>query len=112
MSAGLVQILKDVQMKIIYEHTISLSSNECVILNTSLGRKYHPILEGDNVGDVGTWRLNHKGPNAMPTSGSSVIRVRLLKTPPSRRDPVIQLTSEPTKNSCTPKDVLQSSRRR
>ena len=33
------------------------------ILNTSLGRKYHPILEGDNVGDVGTWRLNHKGTN-------------------------------------------------
>jgi len=53
-------------MKRIYEHAISLSSNECVILNTSLGRKYHPIWEGDNVGDVGTWRLNHKedkGPN-------------------------------------------------
>ena len=63
LSAGLVQILKDVQIKRIYEHAISLSSKECVILNTSLGRKYHPILEGDNVGDVSTWRLNHKGPN-------------------------------------------------
>ena len=62
-SAGLVQILKDVLMKRIYAHAISLSSNERVFLNTSLGRQYHPILEGDNVGDVGTWRLNHKGPN-------------------------------------------------
>jgi hypothetical protein len=62
-SAGLVQILKDVQMRRIYEYAISLSSNKCVILNTSLGRKYLPILEGDNVGDVGTWRLNQKGPN-------------------------------------------------
>jgi hypothetical protein len=51
------------QMKRIYEHAISLSSNDCVILNRSLGRKYHPILEGDNVGDVSTWGLNHKGPN-------------------------------------------------
>ena len=62
-SADLVQILKDMLMKRIYEHAISLSSNECVFLNTSLGRKYHPILEGDNVGDVGTWKSNHKGPN-------------------------------------------------
>ena len=61
LSAGLVQILKDVQMKIIYEHTISLSSNKCVFLNTSLGRKYHPILEGGNGCDVGTWKSNHKG---------------------------------------------------
>jgi len=63
LSAGLVQILKNVQMKRIYERAISLSSNGCVFLNTSLGRKYHSILEGDNVGDIGTWRLNHKGPN-------------------------------------------------
>jgi hypothetical protein len=49
-------------MKRFYEHTISLSFNECVFLNT-LGRKYLPIFEGDNVGDVGNWRLNHKGPN-------------------------------------------------
>jgi hypothetical protein len=56
LSTGLVQILKDVQMKRIYEHAISFSSNDCDFLNTSLGRKYHPILEGDNVGDVGTWR--------------------------------------------------------
>ena len=63
LSAGLVQILKDVQMKRIYEHAISLSSNECVFLNTSLGRKYHPIVEGDNGCDVGTWKSNHKGPN-------------------------------------------------
>jgi hypothetical protein len=62
-SADLVQILKDVQMKRIYEHTISLSSNKCVFLNTSLGRKYHPILEDDNGGCVGTWKSNHKGPN-------------------------------------------------
>jgi len=92
-------------VKRIYEHVISLSSNEFVFLNTSLGRKYHPILEGDNVGNVGTWRLNHKGPNV---NGSSVIRARLLKTPPSRKDPVIRPTSEPTSNACTPKDVLQS----
>jgi hypothetical protein len=50
-------------MKRIYEHAISLSSNECVFLNTSLGRKYHPILEGGNGGDAGTWKSNHKGPN-------------------------------------------------
>ena len=62
-SADLVQILKDVLMRRIYEHEISLSSNKCVFLNMSLGRKYHPILEGDNVGNVGTWRFNHKGPN-------------------------------------------------
>ena len=62
-SAGLVQILKDVLMKRIYEHAVSLSSNECVSLNTSLGRKYHPILEGDNGGKIGTWKSNHKGPN-------------------------------------------------
>jgi len=43
-----------------------------------------------------------------PTSGSSVIRAKLSKTPPSRRDPVIRPTSEPTKNACTPKDVLQA----
>jgi len=53
-SADLVQILKDVLMKRIYEHEISLSSNECVFLNISLGRKYHPILEGGIGGDVGT----------------------------------------------------------
>jgi len=63
LSAGLVQILKDVQMKRIYEHAISLSSNECVFLNTSLGRKYHPIVEAGNECDVGTWKSNHKGPN-------------------------------------------------
>ncbi len=62
-SAGLVQILKDVLMKRIYEHAISLSSNECVFLNTSLGRKYHPILEVGIGGDDGTWKSNHKGPN-------------------------------------------------
>jgi hypothetical protein len=62
-SADLVQIFKNVQMKRIYEHAISLSSNECIFLNTSLGRKYHPILEDDNGGDVGTWKSNHKGPN-------------------------------------------------
>ena len=44
----------------------------------------------------------------MPTSGSSVIRARLSKTSPSRRDPVIRPTSEPTKNACTPKDVMQA----
>jgi len=63
LSTGLVQISKDMQMKRIYEHAFSLSSNECVFLNTSLGRKYHSILEGDNRGDVGTWKSNHKGPN-------------------------------------------------
>jgi len=63
LSAGLVQISKDEQMKRIYEHTISLSSNECVLLITSLGRNYHPILEGDNGGGVGTWKSNRKGPN-------------------------------------------------
>jgi hypothetical protein len=63
LSAGLVRISKDVRMKKNYEHAISLSSNECVSLNTSLGRKYHPILEGDNGGNVGTWKSNHKGPN-------------------------------------------------
>jgi len=26
-------------------------------------RKYHPILEGNNVVNVSTWRLNHMGPN-------------------------------------------------
>jgi len=44
----------------------------------------------------------------MPTSGSSVIRVRLLDTPPRRRVPTIRPTSEPTKNACTQKDVLQA----
>jgi len=63
LSAGLVQILKDEQMKRIYEHAISLSSNECVFLNTSLGRKYYPIVEGGNGCDIGTWKSNHKGPN-------------------------------------------------
>jgi len=62
-SADLVQILKDVQMKRIYEHAFSFSSNECVFLNTSLGRKYHPILEDDNEGNVSTCKSNHKGPN-------------------------------------------------
>ncbi len=33
---------------------------------------------------------------------------RLLKTPPSSRDPVIRPTSKPTKNACTLKDVLQA----
>jgi hypothetical protein len=51
------------QMKRIYEHAISLSSNECVFLNTGLGRKYHPIVEGGNGCDVGTWKSNHKRPN-------------------------------------------------
>ena len=63
LTAGLVQISKDVQMKRIYEHTISLSSNECVLLNMSLGRNYHLILEGDNGCGVGTWKSKHKGPN-------------------------------------------------
>ena len=45
---------------------------------------------------------------SMPTSGSSVIRARLLDTPPRRRVPANSPTSEPTKNSCTPKDVLQA----
>jgi len=62
-SADLVQNLKDMLVRRIYEHAISLSSNKCVFLNTSLGRKYHPILEDNNGGDVGTWKLNHKGPN-------------------------------------------------
>jgi hypothetical protein len=62
-STDLVQILKDVLMKRIYEHAISLSSIECVFVNTSLGRKYHPILEDDNEGDFGTWKSNHEGPN-------------------------------------------------
>jgi hypothetical protein len=62
-SAGHVQILKDLQMKGIYEHTISLSSNECVFLNRSLEKRYHPILEDFNGDDVGTWKSNHKGPN-------------------------------------------------
>ena len=62
LSAGLVQILKDVQMKRIYEHAISLSSNECVFLKTSLGRKYHPNVEGGNGCDDGTWKSNHMGP--------------------------------------------------
>jgi len=62
-SADLVQILKDVLMKRIYEHAISLSSNECVFLNTSLRRKYHPILKDNNGGNVGTWKSNHKGMN-------------------------------------------------
>jgi hypothetical protein len=50
-------------MKKIYEHAISLSSNECVFMNTSLGRKHHPIMEGGNEYNVGTWKSNHKGPN-------------------------------------------------
>jgi hypothetical protein len=62
-SADLVQILKDVQMKRIYEHTISLYSNKWGFLNTSLGRMYHLIFEDDNGSDVGTWKSNHKGPN-------------------------------------------------
>jgi len=62
-SADIAQILKDVLMRRIYEHAISLSSNECVFLNTSLGRKYHPILEDDKGDGVGTWKSNHKGPN-------------------------------------------------
>jgi hypothetical protein len=62
-STDLVQILKDVQMKRIYEHAISLSSNECVFINTSLRRKFHPIFEDDSGGNVGTWKSNHKGPN-------------------------------------------------
>jgi hypothetical protein len=61
--ADLAQILKDVQMKRIYEHAISLFSNECIFLNTSFGRKYHLIFEDDNGGNVGTWKSNHKGPN-------------------------------------------------
>jgi len=66
-SADLVQILKDVLMKRIYEHAISLSSNECVFLNTSFGRKYHPIFESGIGGDVGTCKSNHKGPNINAT---------------------------------------------
>jgi len=62
-SADLVQNLKDMLVRRIYEHAISLSSNKCVFLNTSLGRKYHPILEDNNGDDVGTWKSNHKGPN-------------------------------------------------
>jgi hypothetical protein len=50
-------------MKRIYEHVISLSSNECVFLKTSLGRKYHPNVEGGNGCDDGTWKSNQKGPN-------------------------------------------------
>jgi hypothetical protein len=50
-------------MKRIYEHAISLSSNECVFLKTSLGRKYHPNVEGGNGCNDGTWKSNQKGPN-------------------------------------------------
>jgi len=60
--------------------------------------EHHPIFEGDNVGDVGTWRLNHKGPNVNANKwlfcdyGEAVenasVKERLSKTPPSRRDPV------------------------
>jgi hypothetical protein len=47
-------------MKRIYEHAISLYSNECVFLKTSLGRKYHPNVEGGNGCDDGTWKSNQK----------------------------------------------------
>jgi hypothetical protein len=50
-------------MKRIYDHAISLFSNECVFLNTSLGKKYHPILESGIGGGAGTWKSNHKGLN-------------------------------------------------
>jgi hypothetical protein len=43
-----------------------------------------------------------------PTSGSSVIRVRLLNTPPPRREPAIRPSSEPIKNAVAPNDVLQA----
>ena len=43
-----------------------------------------------------------------PTSGSSVIRTRLSKTPTPRREPVVCPTIEPTNNDLTPKDVLQA----
>ncbi len=57
------QTEKDMQMKRIYERAISLSTNECNFLNTSLERKSHPILEGGHGGGVGTWKSNHKGQN-------------------------------------------------
>ena len=50
-------------MALVWEHAISLSSNECVFLKTSLGRKYHPNVEGGNGCDDGTWKSNQKGPN-------------------------------------------------
>jgi hypothetical protein len=52
-----------------YKLTFTVVSNEeirtCKLakVKPQQVRKYHPILEGDNVGDVGTWRFNHKGPN-------------------------------------------------
>jgi hypothetical protein len=54
-------------MKRIYEHAFVLSSKECVFLNTSLGRKYHPMLEGGNGDGIGTWKSNHKGLNVNAT---------------------------------------------
>jgi hypothetical protein len=45
---------------------------------------------------------------SMTPSGSSVIRARILNTPRPRRDSAILPTSEPTKNACTPKGVLQA----
>ena len=54
LAQALSKFLKDAQMKRIYEHTIPRSSNECVFLNTSLGRKYYPVLEGDSGGNNNT----------------------------------------------------------
>ncbi len=45
---------------------------------------------------------------SMPTSGSSVIRVRLSNTHLPRREPAIRPTSEPIKNAVATKDVLQA----
>ncbi len=42
------------------------------------------------------------------TSGSSLIRARLLNMPPPRREPAIRPTSKPIKNTLAPKDVLQA----
>ncbi len=42
------------------------------------------------------------------TSGSPVIRGRRLNMPPPRSEPAILPTCEPTKNACTPKDVMQA----
>jgi hypothetical protein len=52
-------------MKRIYEHAIFLSSNECVFLNTSLGKEYHTILEGGSGGGNDTWKSIQKGQNVV-----------------------------------------------
>jgi len=95
-------------MRRIYEYAISLSSNKCVILNTSLGRKYLPILEGDNVGDVGTWRLNHKGTNVNANKWLFCDKGEAVKNASVEERSSHSTNQRANQNACTPKDVLQA----